>query len=234
MKMQTEKGRQYRAELKFICNEMELRLIEERIKTVMQIDSHAKNGKYDIKSLYFDDDLFSCAFENEIGISQRSKYRIRMYDDNRDFLKLEIKHKKNLLGYKESCLITREEAKEYLTPGIIETKETDPLPKQKYNLLLMKNNLRPKVIVVYERTAYVYPIGNVRITLDRNIAISRDINSFLRDESIALTPIMQKGYHVLEVKYDGFLPDYIASLLEIGSLERSAFSKYYMAVENIV
>ena len=43
-----------------------------------------------------------------------------------------------------------------------------------------------------------------------------------------LTPIQSKGQHVLEVKYDEFIPDYIAQVLELGNLNRTAFSKFYL------
>jgi hypothetical protein len=32
---------------------------------------------------------------------------------------------------------------------------------------------------------------------------------------------------ILEVKYDDFIPDFITRLLETGSLQQTAFSKYY-------
>ena len=67
----------------------------------------------------------------------------------------------------------------------------------------------------------------MRVTLDRNISYSKDIKDFLEDR-INLIPIQEKGQHVLEVKYDEFIPDYIAQVLELGNLERTAFSKFYL------
>ena len=39
---------------------------------------------------------------------------------------------------------------------------------------------------------------------------------------------MPAGMHVLEVKYDEFLPDYIYKGIELENLQRTAFSKYYL------
>ena len=89
--------------------------------------------------------------------------------------------------------------------------------------------MKPKIIVAYERTAYVHPSGNVRITFDRNIMGSRELNSFFDGHLSGLIPVLPTGYHVLEVKYDEMLPDVIAKQLEIGNLRRTAFSKYYLA-----
>ena len=70
--------------------------------------------------------------------------------------------------------------------------------------------------------------GNVRITFDRNISGCDKVTNFF-EEKIQLVLLLPAGWHVLEVKYDEFLPDYIKDVLEIGILQRTAFSKYYYA-----
>ena len=87
--------------------------------------------------------------------------------------------------------------------------------------------LRPRVIVDYERTAFVHPIGNVRITLDRNIAGSYRLNDFFNPD-LMLIPVLEPHMHVLEVKYDELLPDFIAQAIEINTLRHTSFSKYYL------
>jgi hypothetical protein len=88
--------------------------------------------------------------------------------------------------------------------------------------------MQPKIIIAYERTAFVHPIGNVRITFDRNIMASRNCASFLEPRIEELVPILPVGMHVLEVKYDEYLPDVIARQLQTGKLQQTAFSKYYL------
>ena len=88
--------------------------------------------------------------------------------------------------------------------------------------------MEPKAIIAYERTAFVYPSGNVRITFDRNIMASRCLGEFLDPRVSCMIPVLPTGLHVLEVKYDEFLPDVIAQLLETGHLRQTAFSKYYL------
>ena len=87
--------------------------------------------------------------------------------------------------------------------------------------------MKPKVIVEYDRVPYVYRLGNVRITLDKNISSSSRIEDFLEKE-IPKRPVMPAGWHVLEVKFDEFLPDYIKSTLQLDSLKQTAFSKFYL------
>ena len=52
------------------------------------------------------------------------------------------------------------------------------------------------------------------------------------EKDVCARPVLPSGAHILEVKYDEFLPEYIQQVLEIGSLQRTAFSKYTMARRN--
>ena len=87
--------------------------------------------------------------------------------------------------------------------------------------------MRPAVIVEYDRIPYVCRDGNVRITLDTNVASSRAVECFL-DETIPKRPVMPTGQHLLEVKYDEFLPDAIYRSLQLHGLTQTAYSKYYI------
>lgn len=40
-------------------------------------------------------------------------------------------------------------------------------------------NIKSRIIIEYERTAFTYPLGNMRVMLDRNIYYSKDIKNFL-------------------------------------------------------
>ncbi len=83
--------------------------------------------------------------------------------------------------------------------------------------------LRPKNIVDYMREAYIYPLGNVRVTLDYDIRTSQNANDFLTAEPV---PIPISGIYILEVKYDSFLPEIIRGIVSLSSRNSSAFSKY--------
>lgn len=102
-----------------------------------------------------------------------------------------------------------------------------PAPRNLLSVAMRTAGMAPKVIVEYERTAFVGRSGNVRITFDRNISACVQLGSFL-EPKVHLTPILPAGQHVLEVKFDEFLPDYVAQALELGKLRQTAFSKYYL------
>ena len=98
---------------------------------------------------------------------------------------------------------------------------------RKLTLEIKLHGMKPVVIVEYDRIPYVYKNGNVRVTLDTNIASSDAIDKFL-DESIPKRPVMPVGMQLMEVKFDEYLPDHIYRALQLDSLQQTAFSKYYI------
>lgn len=218
----------FRHEYKYICDEMQLAIIEARIQALLQLDSHsAKQGFYLIRSLYFDDPQNSCYYENENGTTPREKFRIRIYNGDASRIRLELKRKEKGMTLKSSCPLTVPQCQSLMQGELLPDDPSYPPVLQKLLLLMKTRSYQPKVIVEYLRVPYVYPLGNVRITLDREIASSSSFSSFL-DPEIPKRPIMPIGKHVLEVKFDEFLPDYIYNLLQISQLQYTAFSKYYL------
>ena len=205
----------------------DLILLGSRLKTVMSQDVHQEGDCYEIRSLYFDDARNRCMDENEAGVDQREKYRIRIYDPRSDVIHLEIKEKNRGLTKKRSCDLSREECLAVME-GSLPLKPDDRAPLNSLKLQMRCSRMAPRVIIAYERTAFVHPSGNVRITFDRNIMASRCLDDFLEDRVSGMVPVLPAGMHVLEVKYDEFLPDVIARQLEIGKLRKTAFSKYYL------
>lgn len=220
--------KKYRNELKFLVSEQELELIRHRLLPVMKYDQNQEGNFYHIRSLYFDDYYDSCMEENEAGIDDRKKYRIRIYNRSSDKINLEIKSKRRGLTNKESCQLTEEECREYLEGSIPVRSYTGPYPMKDLYTRMRMTHMHPVSIVEYERTAFIEKVGNVRVTFDRNIAASGKVKDFFK-ENLSLTPVLPPGQHILEVKYDEFLPEYIGGILEIGTLRRTSFSKYYLS-----
>ena len=217
---------EYRVEQKYLVSDLDLALIAGRLKAVMAQDSHQDGDGYEVRSIYFDDIWDSCMEENEDGVDNRKKYRIRTYDTPGAPLRLEIKEKNRGFTKKSSCLLEQDDYEGILSGGELSF-GSDPVMNQL--LLQMRcRKLQPKVAVVYRRTAFVYPVGNVRITFDRNVMATRDLDSFSEPHMSGLVPVLPAGMHVLEVKYDELLPEVIAGQLEIGKLRQTAFSKYYL------
>lgn len=221
----------YRVEDKYICRESELILFQERLENVLRPDDNQKNDMgYTVTSVYFDD-LFDSHLRDTIeGVSQRQKYRIRIYNHSLDVIKLEIKYKRYNRCMKKSCQISEEQMKMLLLGNCIESEDMSmDNPIVLFNLAIKNSGLRPKVIVEYERKAYVFPAGNVRITLDRNLQAGTQIQNFGKT-GVVLNQIKEMQ-DVFEVKYDQILPGFIAQLLESGNMHQASYSKYRLCRE---
>ncbi len=220
--------KKFRHEFKYVCSEAQLASLKARLTGIMKYDTHADgNGKYQIRSVYFDDYEDTGYYENEDGTNLREKFRIRIYNNSPDVIELENKRKISGMTQKEECPIERDLC-EGLLAGDFGALESCDIPVwNKFAVAWNTRELRAKVIVDYERTVFVCHQGNVRITFDRNISSSRDYAHFF-EKNIAKRPIMPLGLHILEVKYDEFLPDYIYKSIELENLQRSTFSKYYL------
>lgn len=224
----------YRVEDKYACNEMEMRIIQARIAAVLKPDRNQESDVgYKVTSVYFDD-LFDTHLQDTVdGYAKREKYRIRIYNNLLDAIKLEIKYKQYNRVMKKSEKISIEQMQMLLEGKCIsDVKDSEDSPLALFNLAISNRGLRPKVIVEYDRQAYVFDPGNVRITFDRNIRASSQIESFGKDFCCFET--VHEQDRVLEVKYDEFFPDFIAQLLETGNMMQTSYSKYKLCRERIM
>ena len=215
----------YRVEDKFICSERDMLLLQSRVKVVLNPDRYSRNTSYKVTSLYFDDYDDNSLVDSEDGVSHRNKYRIRMYNGTSDLIKFEVKNKLYSRVQKQTCIITKEQAKRLIAGECIsDTVETLENPITLFNLAIRRNVLRPKVVVEYDRNAYVFSPGNVRITFDRNIRCSKDIDKFT--DNLCEYTMLDENNRILEMKYDEFLPRFIAQLIESGGMQQTSYSKY--------
>ena len=216
----------FRHELKYLCSEGELQQIHARIQGLCSPDPHVgADGIYHIRSVYFDDYRNRCFFENENGNDPREKYRIRIYNASDRQITLECKKKERTMTHKDSCPLTVAQYHAIMENRLTEADIHHDLLRKFY--ALQQEGLHPKVIVAYDRMPFVYDFGNVRITFDRNIGSSTDLSGFFQPH-LPLRPILPTGKHVLEVKYDELLPDFLYNAMNLGSLRQTNFSKYYL------
>jgi len=216
----------YRHELKFLSSPRELFLLENRIRHICRTDANTGGGKtYKIRSLYFDTYDNRCFHENEAGVDGRRKYRIRIYNGNGDLIKLECKETLHGMKRKDVCRLTGEQCLQLMQGRAAQAQEGQEL-LERFLAERSIEMLKPRIIVEYIRAPYVHPVGNVRITFDRNIGFNEKITDFLKPE-IACRRIMAWDQELLEVKYDKALPGAVRELLTAGQqLRQTSFSKY--------
>jgi|LFRM01.2.fsa_nt_gb hypothetical protein len=218
----------FRSELKFLVDEHTLQIMERKLSPVLYKDLHQVHKAYRVRSIYFDTYTRKAYRENDAGVEERKKFRIRVYDNPKNAIRLEVKQKLKDRNYKESCYLTIAQFEAIMNRTLRHDKN---FPKA-LNLLYLElytRFLAPSVIVEYERSAYTHQTNNVRVTFDRNISFSYEFDKFLEDELPKATPLLPLNKHIFEIKYDGALPDFIAQAIETGQLERTTFSKFYFS-----
>ena len=221
------KIKKYRNEWKYRLNNRELSLLKSRIENVINLDSHIKNNKYIIHSLYFDDYKDYSLNSTLSRLSNRFKWRIRYYDSDTNYLVLERKEKKEGRCHKKQCRLSNYEFNSIISCNITDILyDTDKQLIKELARDIMLYNFKPKVIVDYERIAYVEEVTNVRITFDMKISASYELENFL-DGDYQSFYVLPSGMNVLEVKFDNILPSYIRNIVESHNFKQGSFSKYY-------
>lgn len=187
----------------------------------MKPDSHATDGRYAIRSLYFDNDRDKALREKLDGVNYREKFRLRYYNGDVNFIRLEKKSKVNGLCRKESVLLTPQQV-EAMLAGEWDG-EAAPLTRELLGKM-RSQGLKPKTLVEYTREAFIYAPGNVRVTLDYNIRTGLNGTDFLNPDCIMVPA--GDAPAILEVKWDEYLPDIIRDLIQMPHRRVGAFSKY--------
>ncbi|MDD2972494.1 MAG: polyphosphate polymerase domain-containing protein [Lachnospiraceae bacterium] len=220
----------FRHELKYRISEVEKDILIARIKDILPKDKNAVNGQYLIRSLYFDDYWKSAYEEKQSGVASRRKYRIRIYDYSDKVIKLECKHKQENYIYKESASLTRAETEQILNGEYRFLLDREESVCKEFYVACVSEQLRPEVIVDYERIPFVYDAGTVRITFDMNVRAGVG-STDLFDVTIPTLEALEQGELILEVKYTQCIPELIRSLLPPESAEKVAASKYCMCYD---
>lgn len=214
----------YRHEWKHEINASDVIAIRQRLRAVAKMDAHSLDGKYFVRSLYFDNSFDKALREKIDGINKREKFRIRYYNGDTLLIHLEKKTKFNGLGFKEQAVLTEAETQK-IVEGDIEWMmcSKSPLVQELYTKM-KGQGLRPKTIVDYTREAFTYGPGNVRVTLDYDIRTGLQGTDFLNMDCVTI-PVKDNPI-ILEVKWDEYLPAVIRDVVQLDGRRTSAFSKY--------
>ena len=168
-----------------------------------------------VNSIYIDNENFKNVWDNINGFSQRSKYRIRWYNDLKNSkVFLEEKNKLNQTTFKNKIEIgpfkNEKDLMIFLNSNEFQKKY---LFKYKYNL---KNVLK----VSYKRSYFIDPKKKIRVTLDQNITVNKKYinNNF----GISLDK------NIIELKYDVTDSNYCNQLILNSRLDNrnKKYSKY--------
>lgn len=216
--------KRYRHEWKHAITYADLLAIRQRMSAIAIPDPHTIDGKYLIRSLYFDNLNDKALREKVDGVNMREKFRIRYYNFDTRIIHLEKKSKFNGLGTKYHAPLTAEEAQKIVDGDIDWMIDSPHSLIQELYCKMKYQGMRPMTIVDYTREPFIYGPGNVRVTLDYDIRTGMNRTDFLNPECVTIpagdAPI------ILEVKWDAYLPGIIRDAVQIPGTRVQAFSKY--------
>lgn len=214
---------EYRHEWKHEISYLDLLIIRQRLQAIAQPDRHAVEGKYSIRSLYFDTPTDKALWEKLDGVNRREKFRIRYYNGDTSVIHLEKKSKIGNLSIKQITALTVSEAQAIVNGCLNWIIDSDKPLLQEFYSKMQSQQLQPKTIVDYTREPFVYGPGNVRVTLDYDIRVGLNCTDFLKP---CVTIPAGDAPMIMEVKWGSFLPAIIRDAVQLESCRSGAFSKY--------
>jgi len=218
--------KEYRYELKYVINKHTAEILKKQLSIVMQRDPHSICDEYSylIRSIYFDDPYSSAYFEKINGDEFRHKYRLRMYNMDASVIKLEEKIKDDNMTLKREAKVKKEVAQAIIDGKYDLISSKNEFMKH-FILEAKQKHLKATTIVDYKRTAFIYPLSEVRVTFDEELRSGKYSNNFFSEIDYT-QPIYPEGLLVMEVKFNEFLPATIASIISSIPVQRQAVSKF--------
>ncbi len=224
------KTERYRNEWKYLIDTAQKEYICKRLSPFLNLDKHAKDGGYMIRSLYFDDYFNTAYEEKDAGVLRRKKYRIRIYNCSDASIKLERKKKFGSYIFKEAAKLTRDEVYKILEGDYEFLLKSDKELCREFYYECVSNVMRPRTIVDYDREPWILDEGTVRITFDMDVRAA--IGSYdIFDPTLPALSCLEPGKCVMEVKYTEFLPGFVREILPDRASEFTAVSKYVLCYE---
>ena len=211
-----------RYELKYLLDARQADALRRRIEGWMEPDQF---GKTTIASLYYDTPdrrLVRASIEKP---EFKEKLRARSYGpataDSPVFL--ELKRKACGIVYKRRVRSTVSGVADFLAGGDAPDADSQ-IGRELAAFRRQYGRLEPACLILYDRTAYVEPGGEARLTIDENPRY-RMTNPALTDFGGA-HPLLSPGSAVLELKVQGAMPMWLARTLSEEGIRKTSFSKY--------
>ncbi|MGN0649315.1 MAG: polyphosphate polymerase domain-containing protein [Oscillospiraceae bacterium] len=226
-----ETDRKMRHELKFMIDEGTYRILRGRLRPLTMPDPHSADGEYRVTSVYFDD-IFGTAYRDKVnGLETRRKFRIRSYGLDPSLITLEAKHKDSSYVSKVTRRLTREQY-EMLLRGdcsfMYDCADSACAFGEFYRSDCI-TALKPKIIVDYQREAYIYPYGNVRITFDKKLSTCYNTVDMFAENAF-FSRIFDREI-ILEVKFDSYIPASIQDSLHGLNAATESVSKFIICCD---
>ena len=211
-----------RYEWKYILSAEQTDFLCERLKGHMEPDMY---GLTTIASLYYDTPdrrLVRASIEKP---EFKEKIRLRAYGPATETspVFLELKRKALGLVYKRRVKATVSEVERFFAREL-NLDEDGQIDREITYFRDFYQELVPACMILYDRTAYYEPGGDLRLTIDRNPRYRTDGLSF--NQSPIGIPLLAPGETILEVKVQDTIPLWLVRILSEGGIKHGSISKY--------
>lgn len=211
--------------------------LDDKKSLLKLIKKNLKPDRYyhsEVFNLYFDNDNFDLIIQSIDRPLFKEKLRARSYGGyDRVFIeiKTKIKGKEDNPGYKRRVMITHDDFKELingkttivkLASRSIETKNDIQIAKE-IDYLIERFNLKPKILVIYNRESYKNDEG-LRITFDEDLKYRNkklSLNKEKRDKIF----FKDKYNIIMEIKSQTALPLWLVKAMSEHKIYPTQFSK---------
>lgn len=224
-----------RVEKKYLINKAQKKAFLEKIQQHMREDGYHKS---EVINLYFDTDNYDFIIQSIDQPVFKEKLRARSYGGyDRVFLevKTKLRGKEYNVGYKRRVMITRSDYVQLakgdstvaeLASKSVENKNDIQIAKE-VDYLIEKFNLKPKIMVMYNRESYKGD-DNLRITFDEKLKYRTNNLSFNKAKRGKMY-FKDNRNIIMEVKAHGVLPLWLARTMS----ENKAFPQQFSKVGKI-
>lgn len=217
---------QLRSELKYLIDPLQYAVLQRKLLKILKPDPNmGPNRKYTVRNLYFDDFKEAAFFEKHAGISDRRKYRIRIYNGSDAVIKFERKTKISQFILKESVRITREEADKIVSGNLDFLANSQNPVLRDFYFETRCNLMRPAIIIEYDREAYTHTVGNLRVTFDTGLRIGMVFPAFF-GKTISTMTVLDSQDIIMEIKYNEVIPKHVCGLFPNTIKPRLAIGKF--------
>jgi len=200
----------------------------------LELDKYSQSrprDSYTVRSIYYDSPYFTCYYEKFNGEKNRRKYRVRTYNDSPTTF-LECKQRRGGTYTKGKVRLGAEDLVALDERSGLDGAMAEPSSVLGQLLLRMDRwDYQPTGLVVYDRTAYVYPgqQDTIRVTFDRNLRgrVFPTLDEIHQESELVS---LLYGWTILEVKFTDIVPRFLERLVTRFGLQRQACSKYGVCV----
>lgn len=215
----------------------------------LRCDDFAPGGQRNT-SLYLDSPDLRCFRAHVESAPERFKLRVRAYGDPPPVdpdtpAFFEIKRKVKDVIFKNRAVVPLGAVAPLLrgemVPGLVLKTREEERTLEQFLYFMITSRAEPKVLLTCRRQAFtsIDRSEDVRMTLDRDVCYQPACGPVLQGRPQAWTRLCGVGSYeataatLIELKFRGAAPLWIADLLQRLKLVRSSFSKYVAAIQHL-